>query len=254
MLTSEMALVMRLASLGHAARNKATRKLRQPLSEAAFAVGGAKERAVVEKHALLLADELNVKQVRLLDAASEAVDFRLNPYPRQLGQKYGSRFPAVRAALLGLDPEGAGARLLSGKPLTIEVGGEMLEILPEEVEVRVEAHAGFAAAADGAHVAALKTEVTPELRAEGLAREFVRRVQEQRKSAGLNVADHIRLVYRASPGLGDALRRHRRFVQGELLADEMAADEDGQGAPIESSFEGESVQVWLQRAGGGSGN
>jgi isoleucyl-tRNA synthetase len=208
-----------------------------------------RDRAVVEKHAKLLADELNVKRVRLLDAASEAVDFRLHPYPRQLGQKHGSRFPSVRDALLGLDPEKAGARLLSGEPLKVEVGGESLEILPEEVEVRVEAHAGFEAAADGAFVAALRTEITPELRAEGLAREFVRRVQEQRKSAGLSVADRIRLIVRASPGLEGALRQHRQFVQSELLADEVGIARDGSGLPMESSFEGETVRVWLERAG-----
>jgi isoleucyl-tRNA synthetase len=134
------------------------------------------------------------------------------------------------------------------------VGGEGLEILPEEVEVRVEAHAGFEAAADGAFVAALRTEITAELRAEGLAREFVRRVQEQRKSAGLSVADHIRLVYRASPGLEDALRRHGQFVNSELLADEVATARDGSGVPTESSFDGETVRVWLEKAGRGSGN
>jgi isoleucyl-tRNA synthetase len=247
-LTEEMALVMRLASLGHAARNRANRKLRQPLGEAAFAVGGARERSTVEKFADLLKDELNVKSVRLLDTASEAVDFRLNPYPRQLGQKYGARFPAVRSALLSLDPEKAGARLLSGEPLAIEVTGEPLEILPDEVEVRIEAHAGFEAAADGAYLAALRTEITPELRAEGLAREFVRRVQELRKAEGLEVADHIRLSYRASPGLHHALEAHRRFVGSELLADRMAAAQNGPGTPHDESFEGETVRLWLERA------
>ncbi|HET7011392.1 MAG TPA: class I tRNA ligase family protein, partial [Anaerolineales bacterium] len=99
-LLAEMELVLRLASLGHAARNAAGRKLRQPLAEAAVSLRGADERPVVEAHAALLGDELNVKQVRLLDAATEAVSYRLNPLPRQLGQKYGSRFPKIRQAIL----------------------------------------------------------------------------------------------------------------------------------------------------------
>jgi isoleucyl-tRNA synthetase len=246
-LSAEMALVMRLASLGHAARNKANRKLRQPLSEAAFAVGRAEEGAVLSRYADLLADELNVKRVRLLDAASEAVDFRLNPYPRQLGQKFGSRFPAVREAILALDPQEAGGRLLAGQPLQIDVGGEPVEILPEEVEVRIEAHAGFEAVADGPYVAALKTEITPELHAEGLAREFVRRVQEQRKASGLEIADRIHLAYRASPALRHALETYRAYVKGELLAREVDADGRGEGEFQDYSFDGESARVWLRK-------
>jgi isoleucyl-tRNA synthetase len=246
-LTRDMALILRLASLGHAARNKANRKLRQPLSEAAFAVGGADEGALIEKHAGLLADELNVKRVRLLDTASEAVDFRLNPYPRQLGQKYGSRFPAIRKALLALEPAEAGARLLSGQTLRIVVEGESVEILPEEIEVRMEAHAGFEAAADGAYVAALRTEITPDLQAEGLAREFVRRVQEQRKGSGLDVADHIVLNYRASPALRDALEAHRDYVQGDLLAEEILPEERAHGDGQDHAFDGESARVWIRK-------
>ena len=247
-LTRDMALVMRLASLGHAARNKANRKLRQPLSEAAFSVGGADERAIIERHADLLAEELNVKHVRLLDAASEAVDFKLNPYPRQLGQKYGARFPAIRKALLALEPEAAGGRLLSGQSLRVQVEGEAVEILPDEVEVRMEAHAGLEAAADGAYIAALRTEISPELHAEGLAREFVRRVQEQRKASGLEVADRIHLSYQASPALQAALETHRAYVQGELLADRIVpaggAGDEGQ----DHGFEGETARVWIRKA------
>jgi isoleucyl-tRNA synthetase len=247
-LTAEMALVMRLASLGHAARSKANRKLRQPLLEAAFAGGSAEERLIVTRHADLLADELNVKHVRLLDTVSEAFEFRLNPYPRQLGQKYGSRFPAIRKAIVALDPVDAGTRLLAGEALMLQVEGETLEILPEEVEVRMEAHAGFEAAADGPYVAALKTEITPDLQAEGLAREFVRRVQEQRKSAGLDVADRIDLDYEASPGLKAALEAHRTYVRSELLVEEGAPGRRRPDDAVEHKFDGESVRVWLRKA------
>ena len=104
-LNRDMALVMKLASVGHAARNKANRKVRQPLSEVAFSVGSADEARVVLAYSDLLEDELNVKHVRALDTAGEAVAYTLNPLPKQLGQKYGSRFPAVRKALLETEPE-----------------------------------------------------------------------------------------------------------------------------------------------------
>src|SRR3989304_9074540 len=99
-----MDLVLRLVSLGHAARSKSNRKVRQPLSEVAFAVRSVSERAAVENYADLIGDELNVKRVRLLDAATEVVRYRLNPLPRQLGQKYGSPFPPLRKGLVVLGP------------------------------------------------------------------------------------------------------------------------------------------------------
>jgi isoleucyl-tRNA synthetase len=127
------------------------------------------------------------------------------------------------------------------------VEGESVEILPEEVEVRMEAHAGLEAAADGAYVAALRTEITPDLQAEGLAREFVRRVQEQRKGSGLDVADHIVLSYGASPGLRDALEKHRGYVQSELLAEEILPEERAHGDGQDHAFDGESARVWIRK-------
>ncbi len=104
-LNRDMGLVIKLVSLGHAARQKGNRKVRQPLQEAAFSVGTQTERRAVEMYAELIEDELNVKKVRLLDTAVEAVSHTLKPLPKQLGQKYGSRFPAIRDALLASDAE-----------------------------------------------------------------------------------------------------------------------------------------------------
>ncbi len=129
-LNQEIALVMKLASVGHAARNKANRKVRQPLAEAAFSVGSADEREVISTYAEMLEDELNVKHVRALDAASEAVSYVLNPLPRQLGQKYGSGFPAIRKALLEMDPETGAKTLMAGNPLALTVDDQTYQILP----------------------------------------------------------------------------------------------------------------------------
>jgi isoleucyl-tRNA synthetase len=248
-LTRDMALVLKLVSLGHAARNKSNRKVRQPLAEAAFAVGNSQERQAVERHADLIADELNVKKVRLLDAAGEVVDFRLNPFPKQLGQKYGSRFPRVREAILALDPARAAPTLLEGKPIRVTIGPESIEILPEEVEVRVDAHAGLSASAEAGYLAALSTELTPELELEGLAREFVRRVQELRKDAGFQVADRIHVRFAASPRLGQALEAFGEYAKAETLAVEMGRDESPKGeAASEHAFDGETLRVAITRA------
>ena len=127
-----MALVMQLVSLGHSARQKANRKVRQPLAEAAFSVGNATERRAVETYADLFTDELNVKQVRLLDAATEAVSHTVKPLPKQLGQKYGNKFPAIQKAILAMNAEEAAHTLLAGKSLHVQVNGESFDILPRK--------------------------------------------------------------------------------------------------------------------------
>ena len=247
-LNREMALVMKLASVGHAARNKANRKVRQPLAEAAFSVGTAEEMRVVETYADLLEDELNVKKVRVLDTTAEAVAYSLNPLPKQLGQKYGSKFPAIRKALLEMDAESAAKKLLAGQSLEVQVDGETFTILPEEVEVRATAREGFAVASEGAYLAALVTDLTPELVKEGLAREFVRRVQDLRKQADLDISDRIRLYYTATPLLTDAVQEFSNYIKTETLCLEMVNSTPEENLPAtQDNFDGQEVSIALKR-------
>lgn len=247
-LNREMALVMKLVSLGHAARNKANRKVRQPLAEVAFAVGNRDEGAAVLAHADLLEDELNVKSVRLLNAASEAVSFSLNPLPKQLGQKYGNKFPELRKAVLALDAEATASVLLAGNPISVSVKGEAYSLLPEEIEVRVNAKSGYAVAAEGAYLAALVTDLTPELIQEGMAREFVRRVQDLRKSAELEIADRIRLYVNATPGLMQAIQSQLDYIKTETLTLELLFEAVPEGSPtVSDEFDDEKVTIGLKK-------
>ncbi|MCX6035719.1 MAG: DUF5915 domain-containing protein, partial [Chloroflexi bacterium] len=248
-LNREMALVMKLVSLGHNARQKASRKVRQPLAEAAFALARPEERHAVETYADLITDELNVKKVRLLDASGEAVSFAVKPLSRQLGQKYGNKFPGLAKAISALDASVVAPVFLTGQPVTVTLEGEEYSILPEEVEVRALAKEGFAVAKDGAYLAALVTELTPELAREGLAREFVRRVQDLRKTAGLDVADRIRVYVTATPGLEEAIQANRDYVTAEILAVELKFSTPGPGsASVTDEFDGEKVTVGLIKA------
>ncbi|HEX5836208.1 MAG TPA: isoleucine--tRNA ligase [Anaerolineales bacterium] len=247
-LNRDMALVMRLVSLGHSARQKANRKVRQPLAEAAFSVGNASERRAVEVYADLFMDELNVKQVRLLNASTEALSHSVKPLPKQLGQKYGNKFPAIQKAILSMNAEEASRPLLVGLPLRVQANGETFDVLPEEVEVKSLAREGFAVAEEGPYVAALVTELTPELVSEGLAREFVRRVQDLRKNADLDVADRIELFVDASPGLRSAIEAHREYITTETLAASLEfTTPPGDATLAEDGFDGEKVTVGLKR-------
>lgn len=248
-LNREMELVMKLVSLGHSARQKANRKVRQPLAEAAFSVGNPAERNALLKNVDVVADELNVKKVRLLDASTEALTHTVKPLPKQLGQKYGNKFPALQKAILAMNAEDAAKTLQSGSPLKVTVDGTSYNILAEEVEVKAQAKTGFAVAEDGAYVAALVTDLTPELVAEGLAREFVRRVQDLRKSADLDVADRIDLFVEASAGLKSAVEAHKDYITAETLTVNLNFTAPPKGASVvEDAFEGETVKVGLLKS------
>ncbi|NTV35638.1 MAG: isoleucine--tRNA ligase, partial [Anaerolineaceae bacterium] len=224
-------------------------KVRQPLAEAAFAVSGSDEATVLSRYADLLEDELNVKHIRRLSAAGEAAAYMLNPLPKQLGQKYGSKFPALRQAILAMDPEPAAKAFLDEKPVALTVNGETFEILPEEVEVRVQAREGFAVASDGAYLAALVTTLTPELVKEGLAREFVRRVQDLRKSADLDIADRITLYVQATSGLMQAVESFKDYIMAETLATSIVFGKVPDDLPVVSDlFDSEEVTVALKKA------
>jgi isoleucyl-tRNA synthetase len=247
-LNRDMTVVMRLASLGHAARNAENLKVRQPLAEAAFVVGNRDEQSVVEDYSDLLSDELNVKAVSLLGSASVAVRFSLNPLPKQLGQRFKALFPQVRQALLQLEADKSARKLLDGGSLNVTVDNEVYEITPDEVEVRAEAKQGFAVASEGAYLAALVTELTPELVHEGLVREFVRRVQSLRKEADLDIADRIQLFYIVSEGLQEAIEGFESYIKEETLAKEMTPGVIPEGLPFsQDEFDGESVRICVKK-------
>jgi isoleucyl-tRNA synthetase len=248
-LNQSMELVMRLASLGLAARSQANLKVRQPLSEMAYSVSNPSEVQSVERFADLLMDELNVKSLRPLGSAGEVVQYRLKPLPKQLGQKYKALFPKVAQAINGLEPASAGPALLSGQPVEVSLEGEILLIQPDEVEVRAEALSGMAVATEGPYLAALLTELTPELVKEGLAREFVRRVQDLRKNAEFDISDRIRVWLQATPGLEQAVQVHREYIEGEVLAIELAFREPPSDAIITTAeFDGETMKLGILKA------
>ena len=183
-----------------------------------------------------------------MNAATEALSHTVKPLPKQLGQKYGNRFPAIQKAILLMNSEEASRPLLEGKPLHIEAKGGSFDILPEEVEVKAMAKEGFAVAEDGPYVAALVTDLTSELVREGLAREFVRRVQDLRKSAELDVADRIELFVEASPNLRSAIEMHRDYITTETLTARLEFGGPPEGASItEDAFDGEKVTVGLKK-------
>jgi len=131
------------------------------------------------------------------------------------------------------------------------VEGRRLEVLPEEVEVRLQAHTGLEAAAEGPYVAALQTELNESLLREGLVRELVRRIQDQRKEAGLDLADRIHLSLQAGERLAAAVREHRAHLMAETLAVSLVVQAEAPAGAVKHSLEAEQVWVSIEKAAQG---
>jgi isoleucyl-tRNA synthetase len=243
-LLARMALARQVVALGHSARNSRNIKLRQVLGRALVHLEpGAGE--LDEEMVDLVRDELNVKQVAFVDDVSDLVAYRLLPDNKLLGPRFGRRFPAVRAQLAAQDPLATVRRLQAGLPLQIEVEGEQVELTAEEVLVQEEPQEGLAVASERGATVAVDTVLTPDLKAEGLAREVVRRLQNLRKEAGLDLDDRIVTTYEAEGPLADAIEAWRDFITSETLSVVLQA-----GPPDERATVGEDrVNGHLLRLG-----
>ncbi|MBI3363037.1 MAG: class I tRNA ligase family protein [Chloroflexi bacterium] len=244
-LLADMSAARKVVALGHAVRAAGNLKVRQPLSRAVV-VAPPDQHERLNRMAPLVTDELNVKRLDFAANEADLVTYRLMPDNRALGPKFGALFPKVRAALAEIDPYAAVMRLRAGQNLALKVDRQTVEIAPAEVILTPQPKSGFAVKAEGEYVVALDMVVTPELRDEGLAREFVRRAQALRKDAGFDISDRIALYYSASAVLASAAEKFRGYIMAETLATRMTAGAAPSGSSTaEDEFDGERLMLSL---------
>jgi isoleucyl-tRNA synthetase len=238
-LERQMELSRIVASLGNAARKGAGIASRQPLP--AVRVSGGSTFAELPAWASgLIQDELNVRRVEYAQELSEAVRQRAEANPKILGPKYGKDYPRIRQAL----QDGRFKVLDDGR-----VQVEQWTLEPEEVTLSLEPAPGYAAAADRGVLVVLDTALTPELLAEGRAREVVRLIQDARKRAGFDVSDRIHVRYAAQDGVAQALEQHAAYIRRETLATQLTAGLDSahDWTRAEAEIDGVPVVVAVQR-------
>jgi isoleucyl-tRNA synthetase len=157
-------------------------------------------------------------------------------------------FPEVRAALSAADPAAVVERVQAGLPVSLTVDGEAVELAPEEVLVQTQPAAGLAVSADKGVTVAVDAMITPELRAEGLAREIVRRVQTMRKNAGFSIDDRILTYFVADGGLADVITIWGEYIRAETLSTDLVSGKPPAGAHIEThTVEGAPVSLGVRR-------
>ncbi len=244
---TQMALARQISSLGLSARSSAGLKVRQPLAKAMAHLGKGKAQLSSEYVEIVL-DELNVKAFEFVADAESLVQYRLLPNSKILGPKLGKQFPALRKALAESDPAEILARINANEPVSLAVGGQMLELSPDEIIVQTQPAEGLAIAADKVVTVAIDTVISDELANEGLAREIVRRVQNMRKEAGFNIEDRIIIFFQAS---GRAVRVFNEW--GDYIKAETLAREIHHALVPEQAFmkmeqvEGETITLGVQK-------
>jgi isoleucyl-tRNA synthetase len=249
-LVADMVLAQRVVGLGRAARESAGLKLRQPLAEAIVGLPTVREVEALARLAdEVVKEELNVKALRTVTASSDLVDVVIHPLPKQLGSKYGRRFPAIKAALLALDPLAVAAAVEAGQPVAVTVDGETITVLPEEVEVRKSPKKGLAVAEEAGYLVAVTTELTDELRWEGWAREISRNIQELRKRSGFEISDRIHTTVQAGPKLDPVWEQFGPTIAADTLSLSFV-----QAAAVPDAFtaslvlDGEEVTIGVKKA------
>ncbi|MFL7869964.1 MAG: DUF5915 domain-containing protein, partial [Anaerolineales bacterium] len=246
-LVYQMDLARRVASLGLSARSNAGLKVRQPLAKVLAHVSeGSAE--LSDELVEIVADELNVKGLEFVADAGALVSYKVLPNNKLLGPKFGADFPKVRAALAALDPTEVADRVAEEAPVNLEVAGKTVSLSPEEVLVSTEGAEGMAVAADKLVTVAIDTILTPELKAEGLAREIVRRIQAQRKNADFSIEDRITTWYSAEDELAAVFSTWGDYIQAETLTTELVAGQPPAQAFIEThKVEGQQFTIGIKQ-------
>ncbi len=216
-------LTLRAVSLGRAARTQANIQNRQPLAYALLGARSEADLAGLRRFATELKDELNVKELRFLALRETFLNYTIKPNLPLLGKKMGKQLPLLRKALAFADGQAIAQQALNGGVIPIELeDGSKLELHSDEVLIEAQSPQGYSAQEQDGLVVALATELNQELIDEGTARGLIRNLNDLRKTAGLQISDHIH-VY--APQLSEEVARamviHRQLIMEETLADEI---------------------------------
>jgi isoleucyl-tRNA synthetase len=246
-LVEAMDAVRRLATLARAARDEAGLRVRQPLARMRVAVPAGVRGAAFDALRDVLASEVNVHAVALVEDA-DLLRLRAKPNFRSLGKVYGKDTPAAARAVGSLALPLL-QRLEAGEDVTVAGDGVTFRFRPDDVVIEREVVTEWLVASDGPYVAALDPTVTDGLRREGVAREVVNRVQRLRKEAGYEYTTRITLSLLGDPEVEAAATAHRTFIAGETLARQIDIGSALADADLRETTEidGRSVVIALRR-------
>lgn len=246
-LSTHMAAVRELVSLGRSARMSAKLKIRQPLARVEIVVADRTQLPWLQQHSELIAEELNVKEVEWRERADQYIEYSILPDLKRLGPRLGKDLPAVRAWLTRADGAAIIRELDEKGEVVVPLGDKTYSLGKDDIQIRLTAKPGWTAAQGKAGVVILSTELTPELIAEGLARDFIHSVQTRRKELDCDFTDRIEVgVVTSSQPLKDAISSHREYILGETLATRLVFEPIPRVEPSLVKLGGDEVSLYVR--------
>jgi isoleucyl-tRNA synthetase len=201
-------------------RAKEKIKVRQPLQKIMIPVENEEQKSSILAVANLIKHEVNIKEIELLEDASDILVKQIKPNFKTLGPKFGREMKSIANAIRNFSKEEISKIELEGK-IPIELDGKMINLELSDVEISSKDIEGWLVANEGSITVALDVTISENLRREGVARELINRIQNARKDRGLEVTDRIKLTILKFGDLQESIDNNKEYIMSETLTEEL---------------------------------
>ena len=241
-LEQNMEIVLKVKGMGHAARNTANIKIRQPLGT--MFIKGVEE--LPEFYEDIIRDEVNVKKLVFTDDVREFTSYTFKPQLRTVGPKYGKQLGGIQKTLAALDGNAAMDQLNAEGAIKFDVDGVNVELTKDDLLIDIAQKPGYVAEADNTVTVVLDTNLTEELVEEGYVLELISKIQTMRKDSGFEVMDHIRVALNGNDKLSEVAARNEKAIADKVLAEEIVNNQELENTK-EWNINGENVTIGVAR-------
>ena len=241
-LEANMEELLEIVVLGRACRNTANIKNRQPIGTMYVKA----EKAMDKFYTDIIADELNVKEVKFADDVESFISYSFKPQLRTVGPKYGKLLNGIRTALSEIDGTAAMKELRDNGVLVLDIAGNKVELAEEDLLIETAQSEGYVTETDGETSVVLDTNLTPELIQEGFVREIISKVQTMRKEAGFEVMDKIIVYAKDNDKIMDIMKANQDEIKREVLAENIILGE-AEGYTKEWNINKEAVTLGVSK-------
>ena len=241
-LEADMKELLEIVVLGRACRNTANIKNRQPIGTMYVKA----EKKMDKFYTDIIADELNVKEVKFADDVESFISYSFKPQLRTVGPKYGKLLGGIKQALTDINGTAAMNELRTNGVLKLDINGNDVELTEEDLLIETAQTEGYVSESDGETSVVLDTNLTPELIEEGFVREIISKIQTMRKEAGFEVMDKIVVYAHGNDKIQEVMKAHEDEIKSEVLADEMVLGETD-GYVKEWNINKESVTMGVKK-------
>jgi len=222
-----------ISSLVLSLRAKEKIKVRQPLQKIMIPVESTEQKSSILAVANLIKHEVNIKEIVLLEDASDILVKQIKPNFKTLGPKFGKEMKFIANAIRNFTKEDI-AKIEFNEKIAIELEGKIINLDLSDVEISSKDIEGWLVANEGSITVALDVTISEELRKEGVARELINRIQNARKDKGLEVTDRIKLTVLKFEDLKESINNNKEYIMSETLTDELVfVDQLIDGSEIE---------------------